>query len=170
MRTISVDSYPITRTSASAPEAVRLAKSHPPLSKARADEQCAVGGQLIDAFWTDTDFVIRLSTCRLLHIFVDPKNAGSHVNWQILDAEPIFAGAELMRVGTPPVRLKFPRAGECIMDCSKMIAARRGGNVQRFFVSELGFYLYMPQQRILCFFSVFRTDTGENLLYVHEEE
>jgi hypothetical protein len=56
------------------------------------------------------------------------------------------------------------------MDRSMMIATRRGKDVRRLFVNELGLYLYTSQQRILCFGSVFRTENGDNLLYLHEDD
>ncbi len=65
--------------------------------------------------------------------------------------------------------LKFPKLPGYVMDCSKMIAARRGKDVSRFFVNELGFYLYTPKQRILFFGCVHRTDTGDSLLNVCED-
>jgi hypothetical protein len=170
MCVIPVDSYPIAPTFSSAEKAIQHAKSYPPLAKARADEQLVLGSQIINAFWSDTDFVTRFSNGRLLHVFVDPKEAGRSVKWCILDSEPKLPNAELRQVGSPAVILKFSRAGEYLMDCSMMITARRGKDVRQFFVNELGFYLYTPKQSILCFGSVFRTDTGDNLLYVHEED
>ena len=52
-------------------------------------------GHLVDAHWTDTDFVIRFSNTRLLHIWACP----GQVRWQIVDTPPEIAENRVRRVG-----------------------------------------------------------------------
>jgi hypothetical protein len=170
MISIPVDPYPIAPTFSSMAEAIRHAESYLPLAKAKADEQLVFGSYIVDAYWSDTDFVIRFSNGRFFHIFIGAEGTNRSIRWGILDSEPKLPEAELMRVGSPPVILVFRRDLKYTMDRSAMIQARRGQEVKRFFVNEQCFYLYTSGQGILCFDVVLRRDTGGDLLYVYEED
>ena len=169
MREIAVDVYPVTPTFSSAEAAIAHAKSYPPLIKAKADEKLVRDAQMVDAFWTDADFVIRFSNGRFLHVFVNPKEARMNVEWRLLDNQPITIDEELGRVGSPAVVLNFPKGDRYVMDRSAIISSRLGKQAMRFFVSELGFRLYAPQLPILCFNCIYRSKNHENLLFVHED-
>ncbi len=61
MEAIPVDVYPLERSYRSAEAAIKGAMSNPRQPKARADSEELVGATIVDAHWTDTDFVIRFS-------------------------------------------------------------------------------------------------------------
>lgn len=170
MRTVPVDSYPVVPTFNSVAAAIRHAKAYPPLAQAQADEQQLLGADIVDGFWTDTEFAIRFSNNRFLHIWVEPEIAAHNLSWSVLEVEPRLQAGEIGRVGAATVLLGFPKIGTFRMDRSALLAARRGKPLRKLFVNEVAFYVYTPQQRILCFGCVRRRDTGENLLYVHEDD
>jgi len=169
MRTLAVHSSPIAPTFSSADAAIQHSKSYSRSAKARADEGLVTGCEITDAYWSDTDFVIRFSNDRFLHLFVAAEQSEMSVKWGILERDPVLPGVALEYIGSAPVALQFSRAGHYVMDRSALIAARRGKTLTRFFVNEMGIYLYTPRQLTLCFRSVFRVDTGDGLLYVGEE-
>jgi hypothetical protein len=170
MRIIPVDPYPIRPAFASFEAAIRHAKTYAPLARATAEEQQLLDALIIDGFWTDTDFVIRFSNGRFLHVWVAPAANSSAVDWRVLEAEPQLRAEAVGRVGSAADLIEFPKIGVNVMDRSAMLASRRGKPLRKLFINELGFYVYTPRQRILVFHCVRRRDTGENLLFVCEDD
>jgi hypothetical protein len=56
------------------------------------------------------------------------------------------------------------------MDCSELIQKRRGARFWQLFVNEIGLWVYLHGHLILCFNAIQRTDTGESILYVWEND
>jgi hypothetical protein len=81
---------------------------------------------------------------------------------------PEIAGSQVQRVGAVPITFRWERAGDHCMDCSALVAKRRGTEFQRLFVNEMGLLVYLRGQLIWQFAVVRRTDTDRPILYVFE--
>lgn len=164
MQRISVEPYPPLRSYDSINAAIEGAHNHPLQQRAMDDSQRLAGTSLLDAIWTERDFGLRFSNRLHLHVFA----RGRRVQWSIqhdLDIE------EPQRVGASPILLQWPDdVSDYVMDCSSMIAHRRGCRFTRLFVNEMGLWLYLHRRMILHFSAVRRTDTGEYILCVTESE
>ena len=155
------------RTYDSFAAAIAGALRHPLQRKAQADADRLSGTTMVDACWTDTDFVIRWSNDLLLHVYVD----GEDVAWNLTKVPPRLGEGELERVGSPPVVLDWPReVGRRIMDRSAQTARRRGSEFARLFVNEMAFLVYCRGHLIWWFAPVRRTDLDRPMLFVAEEE
>ncbi len=176
MQVIPVEAYGFGPTFSSIEASVRHALKYAPLARAKADAALFRDSEIIDGFWTDTEWVLRFSNGRFLHVAVEAGRSSGAVTWRVLEREPVVHASDVQRVGSEPVILDFARVGAherglpYVMDRSKMMAARRGRPFKAFFVNELAFYVYTPRQRILCFGCVRRRDTNTGLLYVYEDD
>jgi len=167
MRVIPVDVYPLTQTYDSFRAAVEGARSHPLQAKARTDTAKLSGASLIDACWTDTDFVLRLSSGLLLGVYVQ----GEKVTWEVADALPGLDESAVERVGSSPVLCRWrPGVGDYVMDRSALVSKRRGSVLERLFVNEFGLLVYCRGHMILWFQAVCRTDLGRSFLWVTEDD
>jgi hypothetical protein len=165
MNPIPVKGYPIERTYASAEEAIAGAEAHPLQPKAQLDAERLRGTCLVDGCWTLSHFVLRFSNEMWLHVFVDDGLA----RWTLAETPPLLNEAELERVGAPPIVLAWgSEIGDKPMDRSALLAKRRGADFRRLWVNEGGFLVYTRKQLILVFHPLYRTDTGEDVLFVTE--
>jgi len=55
------------------------------------------------------------------------------------------------------------------MNCSELIAKRRGSLFQKLFANE-GLWVYFKGHLVLHFGAIYRVDDGTNMLYVCESE
>lgn len=171
MRVIPVDVYPIGREYDTFEAAIAGANGNPLQPKARADSARLAGTTVVDACWTDTDFVIRFSNGQFLHIYVrsGAMHCGS-VEWQVRETPPVMDEKEIQRVGAEPVIHRWrPSVGDYVQDCSALAAKRRGAPFQQLFVNELGLLVYCRGQMIWWFGAVRRTDLDQPVLSVSED-
>jgi hypothetical protein len=165
MRTIPVETHPLTKAFGSAVAAIKGAINHPLQPKARADSTRLEGTTIVDAFWTDTDFVIRFSNEFLLHVSVEHEG----VRWSVSPVPPHLTETSVERVGAPAAMFRWkPHVGDHIMDRSELVAKRRGRPFQRLYANEMGLLVYCESQLILAFAAIRRTDFNRSLLFVSE--
>jgi hypothetical protein len=141
-----------------------MAENHPLQPKAQSDSATLAGAIIEEAYWSDSDFVIRLSTGLYLHIWT----AGDEVAWRVRDSAPLLEQKRIERVGAAPVIWRFDAVDDVVMDRSALFAKRRGSELQQLFVNEFGLLVYCKRNAIWWFHAGFRTDTGEPVLFVTE--
>lgn len=167
-REIPVKGFPIRQAYDSFEAAIAAANTHCMQPQARADSARLKGTHFIDAYWNDANHWLRFSNGRVLHVTVDREV----VRWVVMEsvvAEDMPACIE--RVGAQPVLLDWSgTVGKRPMNCSALIASRRGAEFQQLFVNELGLWVYLRGHLILWYMSIQRTDTLESLLYVSESD
>lgn len=164
MKPIRVHAHPPERTYKTAEAAIAGARNHPLQPQATSDAALLAESTLVDAFWTCSEHVLRFSNGRWLHVFLDDRR----VRWSVSEAEPSIDGL-IARVGSPPVVLDWGNEiGQKTMECSSLIAARRGKEFNRLWVNEGGVLVYLKGCLTLCFHPIFADDTGEDMLYVTE--
>jgi hypothetical protein len=167
MRIIPVESFPPPEGYDTIDAAIAGAMKHPRQSQAVSDTSRLRGAAIVDACWTDTDFVIRFSNGRLLHVFV----SGQIVDWRVTESMPDVDDSQFERVGAEPVTLRWRSSGgDEVLDRSAMTAKRRGCDVERLFVNELGFLVDCRGQLIWWFMAVRRRDSGCAFLHVSESD
>jgi hypothetical protein len=164
MRTIPVETYPLKKTYKTAEAAIEGAKNNPLQPMARADSDRLTGTSVVDACWTDTDFVIRFSNERFLHIWTCLEE----VQWEVLECPPVLNKNEVQRVGAEPVVYCWQRLGDRVHDSSALTAKRRGAEFQRLFVNEGGLLVYLRGHLIWHFAAIRRTDLDQPILLVDE--
>ena len=166
-RIIPVRPGPPPRSYDSFEEAIRGAENHPDQEKARTDTKAFHGCTIVDAWWTDTDHVIRFSNQMLLHIWAGDVA----VAWNVTEVQPQVDDSEVERVGSAPIILRFGgEAGDYLMDRSSLAKRRRGRLFRKLFVNEMGLLVYTDQPMIWWFGVVYRSDTDRRILYVHEDD
>ncbi|HZN67107.1 MAG TPA: hypothetical protein VFB66_17590 [Tepidisphaeraceae bacterium] len=153
----SIDSGPGYDT---AEEAIAAAKAHPLQSKARADGARFAGRGFVDAWRDDGQWVLEFSNGLWLRVF----NDGRHVLWAVEESRPDVTAVE------GPQILVWPSGAVSRTDAAVVARDRRGAEFWQFFVTELGFHVYLRRKLILCFSPVCRRDTGEPLLHVWEDD
>ena len=104
MRVIPVDSFPVRKSYSTIESAIAAAVSHPLQRKAQADSARLSGTTLLDACWTDTDFVILWSNELLLHIFLERED----VHWTVRKDSPAINGSRREQGESSPVVLRWP--------------------------------------------------------------
>lgn len=134
--------------------------------KARADTARLLGSRVMGAWWTDTDCVIRFSNGLLLHVRVDLGG----VSWELVDAPPELVESETERIGAPAVTLRWPVVGDRVMDRAELAAKRMGSEFEQLFVTSGTLLVYCRGQLIWWFSAVRRTDTGQPLLFITEDD
>jgi hypothetical protein len=163
---IEVELYPLKRAFQSIQAAVAHAMSHPCLPDARRDGEKLAGSCLVDACWTLRAWTLRFDNGYCLGIWPD----GSEVRWHLslADAQPDEGIIE--RVGALPRLLRWPGwIGVRPMDCSLLIAKRRGASFERLFINDYGLFVYFRGLLILQFYAVRRVADGESMLFVCED-
>jgi hypothetical protein len=127
------------------------------------------GAILVDGCWTLGEWRLRFSNDLSLRIWIP----GTEVRWSLAEQLPELPEPKINRVGAPPIRLWFPHStsvSECAMDCSALLAKRRGAEFQNLFVNDMALYVYFRSQLVLQFMANYRLDDGSNLLYVSEDD
>lgn len=162
---IPVEPFPISKTYNSPWAAVAGAHRHPLQKQALSDTERLAGSSLVDASWSESDFVMTFSNGRFLHVYLE----GSELRWQVLGSKPCIEVP--LTIGAPPKKLLWPRdVGVHEMDCSKLIESRIGHRFTRLFVNRMGLWVYLKSHLILVFGPILRTDTRQSWLHVSESE
>jgi hypothetical protein len=166
MRSIPVESYPLRESYDSFEGAIAGALNDPLQPKAKADTARLLGSRIEDAWWTDTDCVIRFSTGLLLHIRADT----GAVSWDLVDFPPQFDESKPERIGAPTVLLRWSNEIAGPMNRSELAAKRIGAEVEQLFVTTGTLLVYCRDQLIWWFMAVRQTETGQPILYVTEDD
>jgi hypothetical protein len=167
MRVIPVDSYYSVKGYDSLEAAIEGAYSHPEQAQARDDTERLAGSRVVDAYWTDSDCVIRFTNELLLHIRAEVDS----VVWETVDRPPELDHIAIERVGAPPIVGRWRSdIGDRILDRSALAAKRRGREFKMLFVNEVGLYVYCRGVLIWMFQSVRRTDLDQPMLWVTEAD
>jgi hypothetical protein len=167
MRVIPVTTYPLKATYDSFAAAIAAAKADPLQPKAQSDSARLARAMVVDARWTDTDFVIEFSNTLFLHVYVH----GEEVDWNVADTPPALDVSAVERAGDPAVMIRWgPEVGDEILDRSDLVSRRRGSEFRLLFVSGPAFLVYCRGHRILWFQAVHRTDLDQSMLWVTEED
>ena len=162
---IPVEPYPLSKTYRSLGSAIRGSNIHPRQRQSLSDTEQLAGASLANAWWSDSDFVLSFSCGQYLHIYVKALEVG----WKLLETKPAIVAPRT--IGATPLTLRWPRdVGDLPMDCSRLIVKRIGRQLTRLFVNEMGLWVYMESHRILVFSALKRTDTGQSILHVCEDE
>jgi hypothetical protein len=167
MEPIQVRPYPITKSFKSMEAAVASAKSHPRQPDARRDSQRLAGATFIDACWSPYGCIMRFDCQLNLGVRIEE----TEICWSVLESTDTQASGEFERVGAPPVMLDWGGAiGLSEMDCSSMIAKRRGAQFKMLFVGDVGLWVYLHSHLILRFAAVERVSDRRSILFVCEDD
>jgi hypothetical protein len=147
--------------------AVAHALSHPRLPEARRDAARLKGSLFVDASWTLFEWVIRFDCDLSLRIWIEQ----AEVQWSLRPSPDVAAGEEFQRVGAAPVTLDWAgTVGLWEMDCSSVIAKRRGGRFKDLFVNEHGLFVYLYDHLILQLGRAERVADGRGIIYAFEDD
>ena len=166
MRIIPVEPYPLREVYSSFEEGIAGALRDPLQPQAQADTAKLLGARVADAWWTDSDCVIRFSNERLLHIWV----VGPVVRWVVLDTTPELPGTVVERIGAPAIICRWPALGDEIWDRSALATKRVGSEFVRLFVTSGALLVYCRGQLIWWFSAAHREDMNLPMLHVTEDE
>jgi hypothetical protein len=165
MQPIRVKPYPI-RGFATPKQAIAHAKAHSEMSNARDGAARLEGSVFIDACWTLSDWILRFDCELSLCVSVEE----TEVCWRIEPSHLVPIGEDFSRVGAPPVVLDWSgTVGLREMDCSSLVAKRRGSRFKNLFVGDPELYIYLHgQSTILELVPVERIADGRGILYASE--
>ena len=167
MELIRVKPYPIARTFKTMEAAVAHAKAHPQQPEARRDAARLKDSVFVDACWTLFEWVIRFDCDLSLCVWIEHREA----RWSVRQSLDVSPGDEYQRVGSAPVTLDWGgTVGLSEMDCSTLIAKRRGARFKNLFVNDHGLYVYLYGHLILELFPVEQVSNGRSIFYVFEDD
>jgi hypothetical protein len=164
MRVVTFQPYPFEATYFSFEACLAGAMNHPLQPKAREDTEALAASRLVDAYWTDTDFVFQFSIGKCLHVFLREKR----VAWEVSDTLPELESSNPEHVGSNPVLCRWS-SGEHLMDRSSLVSARLNKEFWQLFVNE-GLWLYFRGMEILYFAAVRYVESDRPFLYVGESD
>jgi hypothetical protein len=146
-------------------QAISASESDPRQAKARADADELKGAHLSDAAWTSREFWLTFDNGRCLYVFMARKT----VCWRVMSSPPLL-DSSVLRIGAKPVVFDWGgEVGESTMDVSSLLASRLGAEFTQLYISiRLGVHTY--KHLSLDFYPCFRSDTGEDVLHVDEEQ
>src|SRR5262249_8963112 len=114
--------------------------SHPRLPEARHDAARLKGAVFVDACWTLYEWVIRFNCEISLRVWIEPDE----VRWSLNPSPAVLVGEEFQRVGSAPVFLNWASwIGLREMDCSSLVAKRRGARFKDLFFNDYGLFVYL---------------------------
>jgi hypothetical protein len=164
---IRVRPYPLARTFDTIEAAVAHAMSHPRLPEARRDAARLKDSVFVDACWTLSEWVIRFDCDLSLCVWVEHAD----VRWALRPSSTVLVGEEFQRVGSAPVMLDWGGTGGLSeMDCSALVAKRRGARFKDLFFNEFGLFVYLRGHLILQLSPVERVADGRGILYILEDD
>ncbi len=167
MKPIPVKPHPYRQAFDSIEHTVRYAMGHPLQSKAAADAEKLGDTTLVDGCWSFKDFILGFSNSQWLHIFV----SGTEVRWQLFDSQPVLSAEPQFRIGAPPIQLDWQGwIGVRPMNSSELVAKRIGAEFTKLLINHTGFFVYFRGHLVFEFHAAYRTDTGEDMLYVIEDD
>jgi hypothetical protein len=147
--------------------AVASALSDPRLPQARRDAARLEGATFVDACWTLFEWAIRFDNDLSLCVWAEH----AEVYWAIERSAVFVIGKEFQHVGSPPLVLDWAgTVGRWEMDCSALVAKRRGARFKDLFVNECGLFIYLCDQLILQFGRAERLADGRTILYALEDD
>jgi hypothetical protein len=148
-------------------DAVANAFSHPQLSDARADASKLKDAVLVDACWTLFKWILRFDNHSSLCVCVEDEK----VTWAINLSTSLSHGGEFQRVGAATIVLDwFSTIGLQEMDCSSLVAKRRGSRFKDLFVSDFGLFVCMHGHSDLQLSAAERLADGRSILFAREDE
>ena len=162
MKPIPVYPKPL-RTFDTAAEAFMRHETHPLRPKLDGVVETLNGTQLTKALWTDVQFAFRFSSGLWLNITLDEHD----IYWLI---EKVAPDALLDAPSKPQVFDWGGSIGVRTTDIPSLISNRIGSEFANLCVNDDSFYVYFRRKMILCFSTVFRTDTREPMLSVFEDD
>lgn len=167
MEPIPVKPHPFRQTFDSFEHAITHAMSHPLRSMVDADAGRLRDTTLAGGFWSFSDFILEFSNNHWLHIFV----SGTEVRWQLLESQPVLSAEPQFRIGAPPIQLDWQGSiGVQPMNVSELVAKRIGADFKTLFINHTGFFVYFHGHLVFQFHAAYRTDTGEDMLYMIEDD
>ena len=165
MDPIPVEPFPFLKTYDSFRAAIDGANRHPLQQQAVSDTERLAGSSLANAWWSDSEFLLVFSSGQNLLVYLQSPE----VQWKLYDSKPSVTLPHT--IGATPQTLRWPRdVGDHLMDCSELIEKRVGGEFTHLFVNEMGLWVYMRSHLILGFSAIRRTDTGQCILHVWEDD
>lgn len=164
MRTIDVEPYSLRERYNSFEEGITGALRDPLQPKAKADSARLLGSHIVNAWWTDKDFVICFSNGLSLHIRVE----GETLSWSLKETFSPFD--ESQGLGTPAVMLNWPNGRDHLMDRSELVTKRLGSEFERLFVTAGALLVYCRSQLIWWFSPARQTNTRQSILFVNEDD
>ena len=167
MEPVRVKSFPLARTFDSFDAGVSYARAHPQQPQAGRDAARLKDATFVDAYWTMYDWVLCFDSDLSLRIWIDQ----AEVKWALKPSQSMLVGEEYYRVGASAFPLIWETTGQSSeMDCSALVAKRRGARFKNLFVNENGLYVYLHGHLILEFFCIERLADGRAIIYVFEDE
>ncbi len=168
MEPIRVRPYPLPWSFDTIEAAVAHALSHPRLSDARRDAAQLQGAVFVDACWTLFEWVLRFDCDLSLCVWSEP----AEVRWALRPSSVVAIGEGFQRVGAAAVMLDWvgTTVGQWPMDCSSLVAKRRGAPFKDLFINECGLFVYLHGHQILQFGRAERVADGRTILYVCEDD
>jgi hypothetical protein len=168
MEPVKVRACPPARTFSSITAAVAHAISHPRLSEAQSDAAQLHGALFVDACWTLYEWIIRFDYGLSLCVWVE----GTEIRWALKPSSAVLTeGKTFERIGAAPLLLDWTTTlGLWKMDCSSLVAKRRGARFKDLFVSDHGLFLYLHECLILQFGRAERVADGQSIIYVYEDD
>jgi hypothetical protein len=166
MEPIRVVAYPGGRKFPSFTTAIKHAISDARLPAIRDDAARLQGSAFDDALWTMSEWRIQFDCAQNLRIWVD----GMKIRWRIYPATVESAGETFSRVGAPAVMFNWVKTiGLREMDCSSLVAKRRGARFKDIFINDSGLFVYLDGCPILEFGLAQVIDDGRAILEVSED-
>jgi hypothetical protein len=163
---ITVRPHPFRGDFDSIEAAVNHALSHPLRFDAKRDAERLLGTSLVDGWWTLSEWALQFSNGLWLRIWV-PE---TEVRWCLTEEPAEPTGEAVLRVGSAPIRFGWPQGYVSEMDCSDLVAKRRGSVFRDLHVNHTGLYLYFQGHLVFEFHAIYRLDDGQNMLYVREDD
>jgi hypothetical protein len=141
--------------------------SHPRLPEARRDAALLKGAIFVDACWTLFEWVIRFDCDLTLRVWIEQ----AEVRWALTPSPAVMVGERFQRVGAAAVKLDWiGTVGLWEMDCSSLVAKRRGAQFKDLFVNEYGLFLYLFGYQILQLGRAERVADGQPIVYAFEDD
>lgn len=167
MEPIPVKPHPFRQTFDTIDGAVAHAMNHPRRANAEADAAKLEDATLVNGYWSLADWLFEFSNGQWLHITV----TDSCPTWQLSPEQPAIINSLPCRVGAKPVYLDWQNfIGVWPMDASELVAKRIGATLTKLFINHTGFFVYFRGHLVFQFHAAYRTDTGEDILYVIEDD
>lgn len=126
-----------------------------------------MGSHFVDACWNLCEWIIRFDCDLSLRVWVEY----AEVRWVLRPTSEVVAGEPFERVGAAPVTLDWSgHIGLREMDCSSLVAKRRGAQFEKLFFNEHGLFVYLHGHLILHLHPMERVEDGLGMIYAFEDD
>lgn len=167
MEPIRVRPFPLAKAFDTFEKAIAHAFTHPRLPEAHRDAARLKGAVFLDAYWTLDEWVIRFDCDMSLCVRAEL----TEVRWSLRPSDDVTITEQFATVGSPPVWLDWGGwLGVREMDCSALVAKRRGSRFKDLFVSEYGLFVYLDGHLILQLLRAQCVETNRAILSVSEDD